>query len=83
MSNEKLVDEIERLNGELFAIRALVFYLLDHLRIRDPNLINMVFDAAADHAEAMTLKEGKKASPQHLAKALEIIEDFRSKIVPE
>ncbi len=82
MSEDELRREIERLNGELFALRALLFYFLRQLQPHAPGVIRAAFDAAADHAEAMALRFGADASPLHVAKALEIIEDFRARIVP-
>lgn len=73
--------EIERLNGELFAFRAMLFYFLQRMFMHAPDIVRVVLDDAANHAETATIASGAKASPQHLAKALEIIEDFRSKIV--
>lgn len=74
--------EIERLNGELFAVRALLFYFLDAASVNSPGLVKSAFDNAADHIESATITFGKSASPHHLAKALEIVEDLRSKIFP-
>lgn len=73
--------EIESLNGELFAYRAMLFYFLRSFFIHAPDIVRISLDEAADHAEQQTIAAGTNASPQHLAKALEIIEDFRSKIV--
>jgi hypothetical protein len=72
--------EIESLNGELFALRALLFYLLDFSARND--MVRGVFDAAADHVENAAIRHGKSASPEHLVKALGIVEDFRAKIFP-
>lgn len=75
--------EIESLNGELVAVRALLFYLLDALSATESNnMIRRVFDAAADHIEHAAISQGKAASPEHLVKALGIVEDFRAKIFP-
>jgi hypothetical protein len=74
--------EIERLNGELFALRALLFYFLDAASVQSPAIVRAAFDNAADHVESATVAFGKSASPLHLAKALEIVEDLRSKIFP-
>lgn len=73
--------EIERLNGELFAYRAMLFYFLQRFYPHGPAIVRNAINDAANHAEHAALKFGKTASPLHLAKALEIIEDFRSKIV--
>lgn len=81
MSEKDLSFELERLNGELFAYRAMLFYFLKRFFMHAPDIVRAALDEAADHAETVTLKFGSDASPQHLAKALEIIEDFRSKIV--
>jgi hypothetical protein len=70
--------EIESLNGELFAVRALLFHLLAAIGPND--MIRGVFDNAADHAENESIRFGKAASPEHPVKALGIIEDFRAKI---
>ncbi|KRR21916.1 hypothetical protein [Bradyrhizobium retamae] len=79
----EIESEIERLNGELFAYRAMLFYFLQRFAPHGPTIVRQAFDDAANHAEDATIRFGKKASPLHLAKALEIIEDFRSQIVPE
>lgn len=73
--------EIERLNGELFAFRAMQFYFLQRMFVHAPDIVRLALDDAANHAEALTISHGKNVSPHHLAKALEIIEDFRSQIV--
>lgn len=74
--------EIESLNGELFAVRALLFYLLDLAAVESNDMVRRVFDEAANHVEDAAIRFGKAASPEHLVKALGIIEDFRSKIFP-
>jgi hypothetical protein len=74
--------EIESLNGELTALRALLFYLLDFSARKSDDMIRSVFDAAADHVEHAAIRHGKSASPEHLVKALGIVEDFRTKIFP-
>ena len=74
--------EIESLNGELFALRSLIFYLLDFSARQSDDMIRRVFDAAADHVESAAIRHGKTASPEHLVKALGIVEDFRAKIFP-
>lgn len=82
MSEKDLRHEIERLNGELFAFRAMLFYFLQSFAPHGLPIVKSAMDAAANYAEEMTLRFGKQASPEHLAKALEIIEDFRSKLIP-
>jgi hypothetical protein len=74
--------EIESLNGELFALRALLFYLLFFSSAKSDDIVRRVFDAAANHAEDAAIRHGEAASPEHLVKALGIIEDFRAKIFP-
>ena len=74
--------EIDSLNGELVAVRALLFYLLDFAALQSNDMVRSVFDAAADHVESAAIRHGKSASPEHLVKALGIIEDLRSKIFP-
>jgi hypothetical protein len=74
--------EIESLYGELFALRALLFYLLEFSARTSDDMVRGVFDAAADHVENASIRHGKSASPEHLVKALGIVEDFRSKIFP-
>lgn len=82
MSEDELRREIESLNGEMFALRALLFYTLDVMSRSSPDAIRTIFDAAANHAEDTAIRFGKSASPEHLVKSLRIIEDFRSKIFP-
>lgn len=74
--------EIDSLNGELAALRSLLFYLLDAASIGSNEMVRRVFDAAAEHIENEAIRRGKTASPEHLVKALGIIEDFRAKIFP-
>jgi hypothetical protein len=74
--------EIESLNGELAALRALLFYLLDFSARESDDMVRRVFDAAADHLEDAAVRHGKSASPEHLVKALGIVEDLRTKIFP-
>ena len=68
--------EIERLNGELFAVRALLFYFFTRSQASTPDAIRLAFDDAAQHAENEAIRLGKAASPEHLVKALGIIEDL-------
>ena len=75
--------EIERLNGELLAIRTLLFYFMDGATVSSPHLVRTAFDNAADFIERFTISAGKTASPEHTVKALEIVEDLRSKIFPK
>lgn len=72
--------EIESLNGELVAVRALLFYFLSRSQTRAPDPIRLAFDDAANHIEHAAISAGKAASPEHLVKALGIIDDLRSKI---
>jgi hypothetical protein len=74
--------EIESLNGELFAVRALLFYFLDEASVKSPDIVRAAFDHAANHIEDSAIRFGKSASPEHLVKALGIVEDFRAKIFP-
>lgn len=81
MTDRDLKFELESLNGELFAYRAMLFYFLHRFFLHAPDIVRTSIDDAADHAEQMTIAAGANASPQHLAKALEIIEFFRKSIV--
>lgn len=83
MAEDELQHEIESLNGEMFALRALLFYTLDVMSRTSPHAVRTVFDAAANHAENAAIRFGKSASPEHLVKSLRIIEGFRSKIFPD
>lgn len=74
--------EIDRLNGELLAVRTLLFYFLDRAATGSPDLVRAAFDNAADLIERVAISAGKSASPEHTVKALEIVEDFRAKIFP-
>lgn len=82
MSDFDLRLEIERLSGETLALQTILFWLLFHIERKAPEPIKSAFDDAANLVEMQAMQHGPKASPEHLVKALAIIEQFRASIIP-
>ena len=53
--------EIERLNGELLAVRTLLFYFMNGATVSSPDLVRTAFDNAADFIERFAISAGKSA----------------------
>ena len=81
MADADLRFEIERLSGETLALQTILFWLLFHIERKAPEPIKSAFDDAANLVEAQAIEKGRSASPEHLVKALEIIEQFRASII--
>lgn len=77
--SDDLRQEIARLHGETLALQSILFWLLFHTERKHPAPIAAAFDDAANQAEALAIQG--KSHPDHAAKALKIIEDFRKSIV--
>ena len=67
--------EINRLAAETLALQTLLVALLSRL---DPNAVATTFDDAANFLENLAIKFGRAASPDHVVKALEIVERLRA-----
>ena len=74
--------EIEGLAGETLALQTILFWLLFHIQRNTPNPIEQALDIAANMVEDQAIAAARKSSPQHLAKALGIIEHFQKSIIP-
>jgi hypothetical protein len=73
--------EIERLAAETLALQTVLFGLLFHLQRGTPDPIRKTLDEAADLVESQAIRYGKAASPEHIVKALSIIEEMRAMII--
>jgi hypothetical protein len=72
--------EILALNAEKMAIQNILVNVLYRLAKTNPALemaIRQGFDDAANMVEHVALAHGKAASPEHLARAVKIVEDLR------
>jgi hypothetical protein len=73
--------EAESLAAETLALQAIVIGVFGRLASANPGLreaIGLGFDDAANYVEQITITLGKKASPAHTSKALQIVEGLRS-----
>ena len=73
--------EIYGLSAETLAIQRIVACVLSRIAIINPafdSAIKLGFNDAASEIENMTFKFGKAASPDHLVKALAIVEQLRT-----
>ena len=73
--------EIDSLAAETIVLQTLFGELCHGLIVRDAafsQIISRVFDQTADHIEDMAIKFGKSSSPEHLVKALRIVEEMRT-----
>jgi hypothetical protein len=76
--------EIQRLSAETIAMQWTITSVLEELQKLDPAFraaIARGFDNAASGAEHMAIQAGKDASPEHLVKAIEIIETLRTAVL--
>ncbi len=73
--------EINSLFVEAIAIQTVLAHVLDRISRIDDQCFDAVkrgFDDAANDAEDTAIKLGKTASPDHLVKAIRIIEELRT-----
>jgi glycerol dehydrogenase-like iron-containing ADH family enzyme len=78
MNTEK---EIHSLHAETLAFGTLITYVLHRIAQSDSKLATAIasgFDDAASFVENAAIRAGKAASPDHVVKALRIIEDLRA-----
>jgi hypothetical protein len=69
------------IHAETLAIQAVLTNVLYELKLLDPILADAVargFDNAAIQIKNFAIQSGETASPEHLIKALGIIEDLRT-----
>lgn len=78
---DKMKHEIESLSGQALAFETMLFWLLFHIRRNNADPIKQALDDSANTIEAQTIAAGTTASPQHLAKALGIVEHFQKSIL--
>lgn len=81
MTDADLRTEIARLSGETLALQTILFWLLFHMERKASDPIKSAFDDAANLVEAQAIEAGRTVSPDHLVKALGIIEQFRLSII--
>jgi hypothetical protein len=75
---------IDGLSAETFAHETLLFALFARMLKSNPASrpeLADVFDAAASFIEERAISLGVKASPNHLVKALKIVEDLRTQLL--
>lgn len=73
--------EINALSAETLALQAVLTGVLNHLSRADPVLLSVIksgFDDAASQVECMALKVDAADAPDHMARALQIVEFYRS-----
>ena len=74
-------EEIRHLHAETVAMQWVITQVLSELQRSDPSLRDAIargFDNAASFAENVAIQAGKNASPEHLVKAVDIIETLRT-----
>ena len=75
--------EITSLAAETLAIQFAITNVLYEIKLLSPQLADAIgrgFDHAASQVENMAIKAGKTVPPEHLVKALGIVEELRSRI---
>jgi hypothetical protein len=73
--------EIYYLFAETLALEHILSNVLYELKLLDPRYAEAIsrgFDNAARHIEDLAVQAGKASPPEHLVKALEIIENLRT-----
>jgi len=73
--------EITALAAETLALQTVLVHVLGRLAVLDAGLADAIkfgFDDAASDAESTAIKFGKSASPDHMVKALHIVEELRT-----
>ena len=73
--------EINSLSGETLAIQWILSQVLQELRLLDPRFTDAIargFDRAARHVEDLAIQAGETVPPEHLVKALRIVEELRT-----
>jgi hypothetical protein len=74
-------EQIYSLHGETLAIQAVlaqVLYELKSLDPRFPDAIARGFDLAARFVEDRAIEAGETSPPEHLVKALRVVEELRT-----
>ena len=73
--------EIRSLSAEMIALNAVVTQVLNRVLQTNPKIADAIssgFDDAARFVEDMAIKAGKSVSPDHLVKALRVVEELRT-----
>jgi hypothetical protein len=73
--------EIASLGAETIALQAVLTNVLHQLALSNPDLggaIRLGLDNAANEIESLAITAGKTARPDHLVKALGIVEELRT-----
>ena len=73
--------EINSLSAETLAIQTILAHVLHRLTEIDPKIAGAIktgFEGAANEAENIAIRLGKTASPDHLVKAIHVIEELRT-----
>lgn len=73
--------QINGLNAETFALQAVLAQVLYELKSLDPRFADAIargFDNAASFVENMAIQAGEASPPEHLVKALRIVEELRT-----
>jgi len=73
--------QIVALNADTLALQALLVHVLKRVAVHDAKLahaIKLGFDDASSVTEDSAIKFGKAASPEHIVKAIRIIEELRT-----
>lgn len=79
--DEETKSQLASLHGETLALQTLLHQLLFHTVRKHPDPIRAAFDDAADMIEQLAITHGKAVRPEHLVKALGIVEEFRVNIL--
>jgi hypothetical protein len=78
MDNEH---EIASLAAETLALQVVLTNILHQIALTNPDLDGMIrlgFDNAANEVENLAITAGKAARPDHLVKALSVVESLRA-----
>jgi hypothetical protein len=73
--------QIVALNAETLALQTLLVQILGRLAVQNAGMahaIKLGFDDASSVTEDSAVKFGKSASPEHIVKAIRIIEELRT-----
>jgi hypothetical protein len=79
--DKRTATEIVSLAAQMQAVTTIIVHVLRRVRQTDPKLaaaISLGFDDAASFAENFVFKRRKTALPEHVVKALGIIEELRT-----
>jgi hypothetical protein len=83
MNEHELKAELDSLHAETLALQMILITLLNRM-LTAPHVGQMVIPSlneAADRVEDFAIMMGDRASPRHVVKALEIVEQLRTVIV--